>query len=302
MLLLKRNSTWLLDGTGFDDIYSYQISKVYGITSPRTLRVCDLGYEVADGINKAVAIWQTNTCIVMYDNNSIIDISKDISNIFTNMYDTTITDRINYLYADKSYGFYDPVYKEYHFLYCSNTSTVINSEYVFDIERKKWYFVDRGSYDLQCGLPVYDTSGNKYCYGILSTGYVERLNYGTSFDSGNIVCTLRTADKPLGETLEYQERIRFLKIIGKVSDSASTVSVTWYGDSDTMGETLQPIYQNGTVRKIALSGRRLYQHQDEPNRNAVLHSIKLSITAADSKCCFEPLAICILKKSSRNDI
>jgi hypothetical protein len=302
LLLMKQNSTWLLDGSSFENIVSYQISNIYGILSPKTLKVCDLGYEIADGINKAVAIWQTNTCIVMFDNNSIIEISQDINNIFTDMYNTSKTDRINYLYSNKCTSFYDPIYKEYHFLYCANTSAVINAEYVFDITRKKWYFVDRSTKDLQCGLNVHDTKGNKYSYGILSTGFVERLDYGTSFDGDTIVCTLRTPDKPIGETIEYEDRIRQVKIIGKVSDSASTVSVTHYSDTDTTGETLNSITQSGTIKKVNLANRRVYQHKDQLNHNANLHSIKLVCSASDSQCCFEPLVISYLKKSTRNDL
>lgn len=298
MLLLKKNSSWLLDGNSFNNISAYQISNVYGIAAPRTLKVCDLGYEIAEGINKAVAIWQTNTAVVMYDNNSIIDISKDISNIFTDMFDTSKTDRINYLYADKSYGFYDPVFKEYHLLFHKGTSTSINAEYVYDIERKKWYFTDRGTKDLQCGVHVHDIRGDKYTYGILSTGYVERINYGNSFDGDNIVCTLRTPDKPIGDSLTTTDRIRFLKITGKVSDSDSTVTVKHYADTKITGTTIKPITQKST----ALTGvYRLYQHKDAPNIDACLHSIELTITAADSQCCFEPLSISLLKKTSRQD-
>jgi hypothetical protein len=164
---------------------------------------------------------------------------------------------------------------------------------VFDIKRKKWYKIVRTK-KLKCGTNVFDPNGGKYTYGALSTGFIERLEYGNTFDTDSIVSILRTGDKPLGETVEYEERLRNLKIIGKVTGSAATVSVTHHKNGNTTGTTLQSITQSST-------GNGFYQHRDAPNKSAVFHSITMSCTSSDSPSAFEPLVIAMLKKASRND-
>jgi hypothetical protein len=77
-----------------------------------------------------------------------------------------------------------------------------DKEYVLDLKRWRWFEIDRGKYNaLQCGTSVEDSSGNKYAYGGLDCGNVERLENGTDFLSGGaentIDCTLETGDQVL---------------------------------------------------------------------------------------------------------
>lgn len=119
MIIHKVNETWLINGHTPDTIVSFCVSGQYGNTAIHSLAVCDLGYEIAPGINKAVAIWQSQMAIVCFDNGTIIDVSgqNNIENFFLDMWKESVTDRLNILYTDKSQGFFDAVNLEYHWLF-----------------------------------------------------------------------------------------------------------------------------------------------------------------------------------------
>ena len=66
---------------------------------------------------------------------------------------------------------------------------------------------DSANLNLQCAITVEDTIGNRYNYGFVDTGYMERLDYGTSMDGKDIIHQFKTGDialhqdNPMYETL-----------------------------------------------------------------------------------------------------
>ena len=289
LLLLKKDEVWVLDGSNLEDIRPYKVSSQYGITAKSTLAVCDIGVEIANGVNRSVAFWQSSNGIMMFDNGSLIVASDDIENYFTDMYDTTKTERLNPDMADMSVGFYDPVKKLYHWLFAAGTSTTLNREYVFDVIRKKWFRIDRtaGKY-LQFGGYITDYTGNVYTYGTIDTGYVERLDYGNTFDGTDITSTFRLGDKPLDdETMFIESDIRFIKIIGVSTTSNATFTLYWYGDAANSGTPLGVVDQSDTTSRI-------YQHLFGVNQSKVFHGIGGVCVSNDSAHACEPLAIAML--------
>ncbi len=285
MILLKKDEVWVLDGSDPDNITPYKVSSQYGITSKNTLSVCDIGVEVTPGVNKAVAIWQSSSGIMMFDNGALITISKDIDNYFEDMYDASITERLNPNAVDKSVGFFDPHKKCYHWLFAAGTSTTLNREFVYDIIRKKWYRIDRGSgLYLQSGIYVVDYNGGTYIYGGIDTGYIERLDYGNTFDGTDITSTFRLADKPLDDTMWTESNLRHIKIIGITNSTEDTFTLYYYPDQATSGTSI------GTVDQSE-SGKRVYHRTYDVNKNAIFHSIGGVVVSDDTFCSCEPLAI-----------
>lgn len=291
MILLKKDEVWIMDGSNPENIRPYKVSSQYGITGKYTLSVCDIGVEISAGVNKSVAIWQSSNGIMMFDNGSLITISADIDNYFTDMYNTDKTERLNPNAVEKSIGFYDPLDKCYHWCFAAGTSTTLNREWVYDIIRKKWFRIDRTKY-LQAGDYVQDVDGNTYTYGCIDTGYVERLNYGNTFDGTDITSTFRLADKPLHTSMFTESDIRKLKIIGVVNSSAATFTLYWYADSSSTGTSLGVVDQSQT-------GMRIYQRPIDVNQKAVFNGVGGVCVSNDSFHACEPLAIGYLYKNIR---
>ena len=195
LILCKEGETWLIDGTSLNTYALYKISDQYGCVAKDTFQICSIGFEIAQGINKHVAIWQAAGAIVIFDGSSVMPIHLDIENVF----DPTSSLTINTAMIHKSSSFYDEVKREYHWLWASGSNITLNKEYAFDLLRRKWFDIDRGSGKyLQLGVSVTDSNAYKYVYGAIDAGYLERLEYGTTFDGNNIVSQFRTPDIPLG--------------------------------------------------------------------------------------------------------
>ncbi len=209
LVITKSNSVFILDGSEPKNYVTYQTAENFGCPASETFKMCDLGYEIAAGLNKHVLIWQTSSDIVLFDGNSIMPISKDIDNLF----DPNASDHINFSKLDKSTGFFDPNLKEYHWCFMGGTSTVINREFVYDLVHKKWFEVDRtsGKY-ATCGFIIQDTAKRKYVYSGTDADNIYRLENGTDFDGTVITYTWRTGDKPLSKSIMHATRIRRFKI------------------------------------------------------------------------------------------
>ncbi len=80
--ILKKNESWVIDGTTPSDFRKYEIGENYGTIAPATLVKCDLGYELAAGLTKHILIWRAEKAIVAFDGNSTFPISRDIENYF----------------------------------------------------------------------------------------------------------------------------------------------------------------------------------------------------------------------------
>ena len=193
-------------------------------------------------------------------------------------------------------GWVDPVNNEYHLLIASGTAaTTLNTELVYDIHRNKWYEMER-VVDLQCGILVHDTDGNPYNYGFLDTGYMERLEYGTTFDGNSIVHTVQTGDFAMADLLT-ETRIGDIKLIMvAMTATASSITMTHYGDASTTGTDLTLLPYR--------TGYRVAQPIEVDKMNGdPFHCIKIAMTTTDETIGFEPLALAMgfQTVSSRTD-
>lgn len=282
LIVCKRNQTYLVDGTSPENYIVYEIAKTVGCIAPQTMKVCDTGYEVAPGLTKHVVVWLSATGVVMFDANSIINISSDIADRF----DPTSDNYINESVASQFTAFYDAKRTSYHIQIATGTSTTLNEEWAYDLTRRKWYQVVRGAKYLTCGFEVEDLTGNKYVYGGTADGFLERLEYGNTFDGVSITYKFRLPDGLLDKSLMYVKEIRRIKLTGRCNSAAATVTVRHYADGSTTASspTIEAISQS-------VSGKRIYQAMRGMSVRAVLHSFEFEATTNDSETGFCPLYV-----------
>lgn len=293
LIVGKRNATWLIDGTSPATYVLYKISDSYGVVSPGTFKICDVGFEIAPGINKHVAIWQAEGAIVIFDSNVVLPIHQDIEDVF----DPTSSTTINTSMIHKSEGFYDEALREYHWLWASGSNTTLDKEYVYDLVRRKWFEIERttGKY-IQLGISVTDTNGKKYMYGAIDTGYLERLENGTDFDGGSIVSQFRTPDIPVGGW-DWVTKIRKLRLLSKAKTTTSnSVAITHYGDTKTTGTSIATLSLNDSTRRVV----NMVKSVDSDNY--VFHSFDCSLTTTDENIGFEPIGLLAFYSRVRQDI
>ena len=193
-----------------------------------------------------------------------------------------------------SVGWIDPVNNEYHWIFASGSgATTLNKELVYDIVRNKWFEIDRGS-DLQYGLRVRDANGNNYNYGLLDTGYMERLENGTSFDGTDITHTLNHGDFPLGD-LANETRISRIRMLTVAKTSTSnTITGTHTGNTATSGSsfTMDPANSGFRLAKPYITEK----YDGDP-----FHSLKFVMVTNNEVTGFEPLATIITFHNTRED-
>lgn len=265
VLMHKNHETWVMAGQDIDAWAdnTFLLSSTIGCADPLTLKTINLHAEPGAGVNRALAIWRGPDGVYMSDGRAPIPIHGDIKDYFDP--ESTL-----YIASDGTAdAFIDPVKQEYHLLLNATT------EVVYDIARNKWFEIPRGT-ALQCGVTVHDTAGNAYCYGFIDTGYMERLEYGTTFDGTSIVPVVQFGDIPLGG-LDVETRISDVTLFTKAQ--TTDVECTHYGDTSS----------SGTAKNMDhTSTNRLAMPDFDEKLNGYFHSLKYSTTGA-----FEPLATTI---------
>lgn len=295
LIVFKKNEVWLVDGTSPTDFKKFQISNKYGCVATGTLKSCDLGYEIAPGLTKHILIWQGQGAILMFDGNTVSPISDDIKNYF----DPLRSECINSSLIGSSEAFYDELKCEYHWLFASGGSaTSLNKEFVYNLKKKKWSEFPRSSgKQLQIGFSIKDTLGGSYQYGGIDTGYIERLENGTTFDGDTIVSEYRTGDIPLGGwTVETS--IRHIKhiAVAKIS-TTNNVTITHYGDGSSSGspDTVSASI-NASGKRIALKNESILWG------NYIFHGFDCSLTTNNENIGYEPVGIGVYYLIIREDI
>ena len=284
VFMFKNNETWMMAG---QDIYQWEVntfllSSSIGCPAPLTLKTINLNAEPGQGINRSLAIWQGSSGIYMSDGRAPIPVHMDIKEYF----DPKDSRCIKASEVGNSTAFIDPVNQEYHWLFASGTAGT-QTELVYSITENGWYRIPRGTGKaLVCGCVVTDTNANQYNYGMIDTGYMERLEYGTDFDGNDIVHDFRLGDAPLSDSL-MNETVIDVVMLFMVAKTTTTNAVvgTHYGDAKTTGTTLKALSPASSGHRVAQSftTHALGRH--------TLHSTGFSMTTDNETTGFEPLAV-----------
>jgi hypothetical protein len=278
-LLCKKAESWLLSEQE-NSFEWYRVSPTIGCTAPLTMTaIHTTPTEERPAISGA--IFQSTDAIYLFDGRDFYPVHRDIEDVFT---------RLNTSYIDKSEGFLDETNQEWHWLITTGVSTTHNEEWVYDLKRDKWYQIDRTAY-LQTGFKVEDTNGNFYTYGTLDTGFMERLENGTTFDGSDMTFSIWSGDVALTGSGLYETQIRAIHLLAKSKNTTTnSISVTYYGDGTTTGTSLIAISPANT------NGRLISKVKSVNTGKHVYHSIKLSMTTNDEATGFEPLRLGVFYK------
>jgi hypothetical protein len=281
LLVLKKNQTYIIEGTNPDDYKVVKVSDKHGIIAHRTFSTCE--YNDQQGGYRSCAVWLSSNGMVMYDGGIVRPIDMDIEDIFREQHNTSYTTRINPSYSYQSVGWYDSLNREYHL--------------VFDLERLKWYKIDRGTLDIAYGAQFVDTNSIPIQYGFLG-GYFYRLDHGTSFNGTAITSTMRLADKPFTKSLSQEATVRYVRLVGKavsVTTGTPVITFTHYGDGITVGTDMGS-------KSAANSGYRLYHNIWQTNKKNNIHGYEFIFSNAYNEHHFEPLIMSVLYKGDRIDV
>ena len=279
LILFKRSSVYLVDGTSVDNYITYTVSDTVGIVAENTLVKCDVSFDISAGITKHILMWRSDRGIEFYDGNTLDpNISDDIRNFFDPS-DPSYIDPTVYNVSQEE-GFYDSIRFCYHWIF---TNAGGKQEWVCDVKRKKWFNIDRGTKILNCGFQVEDAYGTKFLYGGTRDGYIERLENGVDFDGQPLSWTLFLGDILLVKSAEYRSRIRHLKLTCKQKTNNS-VTITHYPDANTASDYTKTV-------SMANSASRLIQIKDSVNQVGVFHAYKLTGTNVGETPAFEPLLL-----------
>jgi len=147
---------------------------------------------------------------------------------------------------DDSYGWVDYETKTVHFAVPVNTTgtgtqTTMNKELVYSYSADEWYDTYVRANPLACGLSVIGTNNKPMTYGGDYSGYVHRLNTGTSDNSTAITHNVKTAaivpvTGDVQDAINYSSTLRAIKINAKADTTSGAVAgVTVYPDGKTTG-------------------------------------------------------------------
>jgi len=280
-IFFKRSGIFLVDGVSPQDWKPYTISEDVGLVAPQTLQKCDMSYNTAPGITKHVLIWQSARGIEFFDGNAIDNISDDIKCFF----DPGNAEYINTSIVDQFGSYYDEKNYEYHWLFATGTSTVLNKEFAYDLRKKKWFEIDRGTGKrLRVGWKTEDPKGNKFVYAGGVDGYIYRLENGTNFDGNDITHTVHTSDINVAGSMCIESKVRAIYVVGKANNtSTNNVTITLYKDGNETGRDLESFSQASTKRNFHVK-RGI-------GENMVTMSIKLTVSTDDVSVGFEPILI-----------
>lgn len=237
---LKESETYVLKGKSPEDFTVERVSSNIGCPAPLTLASAEVAFEMAEGVRRNMLFWLDASGVYSFDGQVLVPV-KGIEKYF----DPDDADCINFDEIERSRGWYDASKKEYNLLIPSGSSQTTNNVWlVYDIIKKKWFRKDTGSASFpQLGFPVTDAYGAKYVYGGIDSGYMMRLENGTSWDGTAIEQIVETGDFwPTGNIWDLT-RIRQIKVMAKRIPEAHQLTVTHSSNTDdSLG--LSGIWQN----------------------------------------------------------
>ena len=239
MLIFKEAETHLLFGTNPEDFRLYQISTNYGCPAPMTIASAEVGYELAQGTYRNVAVWLSYRGPILFDGAVIAPITG-VDLYFDPRKDTAI----NLDYIHKSVGWFDPYWMEYHLLIPSGSGqTTLNVHLVYNLTFKRWYKInyDGGPADMpQFGCLVKDEFGSVYPYVFRDDGHTLRYGYGTDWDGNTLRHVIKTADIIGSGSLWKRSRVLDVTLGHEVPDFSSSddpivIRLTHYSDGKNIG-------------------------------------------------------------------
>jgi len=236
----------LLNGTGPGDYRIYQISSNYGCPAPETIDSAEVGYEVAPDALRNISIWVSYQGPILFDAAVIVPIPG-----VEDYFDPRKSKCINFDAIANCRGRFDPVKMEYNLGIPSGSGqTTLNKWLILDLRRKRWTEknINSGNWP-QFFMAVEDIYGKKYMYAHIDTGYLIRVENGTTWAGGETIThKFRGPDILPFDSTWLQSKLTHFKLLTQVPEfidqdpsSSVTISIVHYKDGETVGTSLEDI-------------------------------------------------------------
>lgn len=326
MLMFTNNSTHVLSGDGPEDFKIEEIAPTIGCPAPLTLTSANIGFGMAEGVTRNVALWVSYSGPMMFDGSLMAPI-KGIENYF----DITSSNCVNHAYLSNARAWLDPNELIWHVTLPSGTGQVdCNVHLGYDLKRRDrgWFeYSYENAYVPQCGWIVKDTNGVSYSYGGIDSRYMIRMDYGKTWNGESIIYSFETGDFYPTNDIWDATTLRQFKLIAKRGEvdldvdfydciDTNLYSVIdfewwvdsdyeWYDDSDfTWVEeaTSNLSAYSFTISVDADDNRRLFIGTKDLNYPARTHRIKAVINNTGLDDQFTVLGFGLLWYKEREDI
>jgi len=281
LVLTKDTESYLLQGSapsGDDPFRVQTVSTTIGCPAPLTIAPAEAGYEVANDINRNVVFWLSDSGPVLFDQAAIIPLPG-----IENYFDPNESECINFDAMETARGWWNSENKEYNLAFPSGSGQTTNNKWlVFDAVRKKWYEKVPPVYPA-CGFSVVDAYGKRYNYAGFSDGFMQRLEYGTTWDGTAIAQVIETGDFYPTKSLWDKTRLYRFKTAYETITEAATCSVTHYRETSSTGESLTDLDLDGGSYDVTRETQRM-------NALGWSHRLKWSASMSSTDKGFRPLA------------
>lgn len=294
VIITKANETYAMYGSTPEQWADriYILSSTVGCPAPLTMKVVNLGGDESKLATGLVAIWQGADNIYICDGRSIYPIGNDIKDLFE---DGTVTAST----IDESSAWVDAKYNEYHWVF-KNSGTY--QEWVLNLNTKRWYKISRGSgNELRTGIAVKDTDGNSYTYGFIDTGYMMRLENGSTMNGSDIDYSMSLGDLAFPDSIMLGHRVKAMKVAMVASSNAShnnNVALSLFADGASSASSTHNI-DPYSANRILIDTVKV-----EPQNSPESTFSKLKLTFARNGTedyTFKPLWVGVLYDSVRED-
>jgi hypothetical protein len=237
-------------------------------------------------------------------------------------FDPTDIECVNFDYISEAQGWYDTQFREYNItLPVGSSATAPNRWFVFDLDKQAWFEKNPGTALIpQCGISVQTEDGENFVYGGLSSGFMMRLEYGTSWSGTAISQRVLLGDFWPDSNVWHKTMIRRIKwIVRKTTTShilsllynpdtqaTSSAATLWEDTTDTEFEdTTDAIYAGSDLATLELFiegvSERVIRKNLATNLIAWTHAIGADVETTTLAKCFQPLAIGIEYQTIRDD-
>lgn len=327
-LVLKDAETYLLIGDNPDEFTIYPVSRTIGCPAPLTLATGEINMSKnpTEGITRNIAVWMSASGPVMFDGASISSIRG-----MENFFDPNNDEYIEWDVVSRARGWMDNVYKEYNLLLPSSTGQTENNRWlVYDLLRRKWYEKRTGTALIpQAAWEVIDTTGERFNYGGIDSGYMLYLENGTNWGGVGITQRLKTGDFFPSSNIWDETTIRKFKLLThKFEDvvDTNTLNIYYYKNTEeTIGSGVSYIDTDSGITGVNVNfldtthvvwaatstvsidvnedigTRRVINIVTDENRMGWAHAYEFVITTTDVKRGFRPIAWGVRYRVERKD-
>jgi hypothetical protein len=294
-IFFKEHEMWALIGNSPEEWVrnKYRISSSVGCIAPHSIQVIDIGPEISQTLNRNVVVWQAHDGIYMSDGRSPIKLSQDISDFF----DQRISKSLAGTESKNSVGSWDSYNKCYHWMFTPTGLTDHTKELVYDFEKPGWFEISRGSGNiLQYMIEAVDTSGVRYNYGFLDTGFTYELENGNDMDGDGIAQYFQTGYMVLQEgSITTETKVEYVCLVATAKTTTDqSIRFRYYMDGNsTRTQWTQSPQKTGYTITYPV------EHIDQKGAG-IFHSFEVYMATDDETVGFEPQYMYLLYSTQRD--